>query len=1228
MADAADTVPSEVAPAEAVAAAAPADGAPADGAPADGAPAEPEKKKRGKPKDPNAPVKPKNAFQQVTGEARGRLKEQRPELATDLKAMGMALKEEWEKFPQEEKDRMNAEYEKAMEIWRPQWEAYKKTDSFKEFFDLKQDWLDGREKKKLFKAHAKQAPKKPKSGYMIFGGEVREACAKEVADEGGTMADIGRKISERWTALSEAQKAEYAETSARQKEEFDKLYAEHKKTDIYKQFCKDRFKMEGRHALKKLERTSYKEAPARPQSSFGLFKKSVLKQVMEENKGASAGELSKKVGEKWKGTSAEERAPFEKEAADLKETYLKQVKEFKKKKAYSNFLTKRAQVKFRENRLVNLSEMPKKPKTVFALFREEVKDEVPAGKGEGKGMSWVKTKFQTIEESKKQEYLAKEAELKQKFQEDVKTFKAGDMYKEYEKTEGKIKKELMTDGMKLMTLKFLDDAPPQPPKTPFSVFVGEKRQAASEAGGEPPAKKSKQELKAEVAQFQEEWKKFDKDTKLEYETKRKDKTKAWKEEIKAYMAQDIWKEYIAEAKTLKVPVRNLLMDKKQAIRKLKNGMTLLPLPDKPEDMPSKPAQARRLFIRAKKAEGADVTTLPSLWENMPKEEKAKYEEEAAELEKKYNEEMKAFMESEDGKEYFKKMRQVTKSRKVAIAKDKYLTGMPKKPLSALALYMKQELKSVKKEKPDLKGFELKKELTERWKAMEEDKRNPLEEAAAKTMAEYEETVKLFKSSENYIAFQKTMKVINKSAKPKAKGKAKAAPSLPPPKKPESMPTPPLNAFKAYCKEQTGKGKGLGDLAKDFQTLDDEEKKRLNEEAGERKKKYDAEMKDWQKGEEGKKYLTALKTFGKRKRIAVAKAKFLKDPMPKKPPHAMMLFAMDKRPQLAKEFPELKGLAETQKKISELWQALSEEDKKVYTEKASEKMAAFKEELEAYKSSDNFKKFQDIMKKSGAPKAKAKAKGKAGKAPSGPAPPANMPVKPKQAMALYMAENKGGGGLADQAKAWRELGAEGQKKYVDQAKELASKYEEEMKEFQNSAEGKKYIRLKAAADKKNKMDAAKEKFLGDAPKQPKSPPGAYQLFVAEKRPSMSGKIGEVAKELSNMWKDLSDEDKKPFEEKAAELKAEYDKEMAEYKSSEGYKKWEKFNKGQKSSKPKAKAKKAAKTKKAAPKKKAAGRGGGGGRGRGAKKAKAASDVGSDSDVMGSDTSSSSSDSDSD
>merc|ERR1712151_1175347 len=97
--------------------------------------------------------------------------------------MGIAMAEEWAKVPEAEKAKMQEEYDKAMVIWKPKWEAYKKTKNYKEFVEVKSDWIDKRALKKLAKSQ-KDCPKRPRSGYMIFAGEVREEVLKEVAAKG------------------------------------------------------------------------------------------------------------------------------------------------------------------------------------------------------------------------------------------------------------------------------------------------------------------------------------------------------------------------------------------------------------------------------------------------------------------------------------------------------------------------------------------------------------------------------------------------------------------------------------------------------------------------------------------------------------------------------------------------------------------------------------------------------------------------------------------------------------------------------------------------------------------------------------------------------------------------------------------------------------------------------------------------------------------------------------
>jgi len=71
-----------------------------------------------------------------------------------------------------------------------------------------------------------------------------------------------------------------------------------------------------------------------------------------------------------------------------------------------------------------------------------------------------------------------------------------------------------------------------------------------------------------------------------------------------------------------------------------------------------------------------------------------------------------------------------------------------------------------------------------------------------------------------------------------------------------------------------------------------------------------------------------------------------------------------------------------------------------------------------------------------------------------------------------------------------------------------------------------------------------------PFAPKRSLGSFFIFSQEKRPEVKNshpewRIGEVAKELGRLWKDMSEEEKQPYIDKAAEGKARYEEELADY-----------------------------------------------------------------------------------
>jgi len=665
----------------------------------------------------------------------------------------------------------------------------------------------------------------------------------------------------------------------------------------------------------------------------------------------------------------------------------------------------------------------------------------------------------------------------------------------------------------------------------------------------------------------------------------------------------------------------LLFHKKKMIKKLKKGMmpqpSSIPLPQKPEMFPSRPNNAMQIFTAEKRGEVDTLEKVHEMWQNLSEDDRQKYSSMAEQSSKDYDEAILAFKGTDEGKQYYKEYKSAFRRRKILGAKNKYLGDMPKKPRAAVVAWMKENVSAVKKANPDAKGFDLKRMMEQKWTALDPELKQPYEEQAKAKYQEFEEAMSAFKSSDNWRNFIRAVKARPKAkGKGKAKAKGKSGPSVP--ARPEEMPKKPLGAFQAFCKEHAQEGKTLKDLQDMFVNLDVEERSRLMEESNAREVKYREEMAEFDKSAVGKSYNKQLVASIKKRRLMVARERFLKD-APKKPPSSYSLFVSAMRPKVQADFPDIRGLGPMMTKLGELWSNLDAGEKQVWLDKENEQKEQYEAQLAEFHKSVNYKKYQLLVNKLMGKSAQGKGKGKTKSRIEGPPKPANLPKKPPTSFFLFASEQRSSGGpsgLKAVNEAWVNLGAEGQKEFQARANELQTKYEADFKEFQKSAEGKRYLREKAKADQKIRMAKAKDKYLNKSEiKEPKKPPSAYFIFVQEKRSTVeASKVSEAARQLTVMWSELQPDEKRVYEEKADELKAQYEKEMEQFKSSKSYKMYARALDtitGKKAKEARAKAKAAAK-----------------GKGRGAAKAaptKAASD--SDSDAMGSDSDSSSDQSDS-
>ncbi|KAL9650720.1 hypothetical protein ABK040_001774 [Willaertia magna] len=133
-----------------------------------------------------------------------------------------------------------------------------------------------------------------------------------------------------------------------------------------------------------------------------------------------------------------------------------------------------------------------------------------------------------------------------------------------------------------------------------------------------------------------------------------------------------------------------------------------------------------------------------------------------------------------------------------------------------------------------------------------------------------------------------------------------------------------------------------------------------------------------------------------------------------------------------------------------------------------------------------------------------------------------------------------------AKQWKEVDEDEKEKFKKIYQKNKAEYEKQMENAGSGSEdedsGDKKKRKRNTKTKKSKKPKDK-----DAPKRPLS---AYQIFQKEKRPEVKEQnknmdAKEIMKELARLWKELDEDEKKPFQEKAELAKAQHKKDVEEY-----------------------------------------------------------------------------------
>eukprot|EP00929_Paragymnodinium_shiwhaense_P075918 TRINITY_DN388_c0_g2_i2.p1 TRINITY_DN388_c0_g2~~TRINITY_DN388_c0_g2_i2.p1 ORF type:complete len:1130 (+),score=480.84 TRINITY_DN388_c0_g2_i2:101-3391(+) len=801
----------------------------------------PPKVGRKRPLDPKMPLKPQAPYFAFSGKIRPQLIESDPNLKSNLAAMGSAIKEAWGKLPEDEKAKMQAEYEKQKAVWDALMEEYRKTPGAKEHAVVLRAWMDMREMKKLEKKERTReggCPKRPASGFGLFGAKVR----LELQGKGLGLSEIGKAIGERWNALPGGEKDKYSQSAKSGLEKYTKDYAAYKRSAAYRSHVDDRAQLEKKQALRRLKAEFEEIMPKRPPMMSHLVMKS---------KGCSAAEAAK-VGE---ALPEEEKKQLKAQLEEMKEKYAKDFAAFKESADGKRYFRleaaakkgaelRAAKLKF----LVDAPKQPERPKTVFANQRREAAtaagatppttaqldklwEELPASEKaafdaeteklraeyETKWKEFEKTKDYANYKAVEKRMVSAEDKAKAKAKATAAkakatAVKAKDAKAKAKARETKLKAKEAKEKAKAKTAVKVPDSMPKKPKTMLEMWSAEQKAAN--------AKASPREFAALPAQEKKRLAELQSKEKAEYEAA----MKKWQSTAEGKRFQRST-ESLHQKEILKKR-----LEKARAAFFGANG-----------GEPQRPANPMMLFAASGEAKGKKVAIA---WSALTAEEKKKWDDKRAGQVQEYEKKMKAFI---DSALYRRATKEVSSSK--AKKEQQNREGMPQKPPHALLLACQAKKVHFK-------------EGGKMWHDLPPEEKAKFTEQAKVLREKYEKEVEAWKLSKQGKK-HKSEEVAKRKKKMEQRAREKYLQGKDAPQPPKA----PLNALKIFLEEKKkillendpklSMGAVAVKLTNEWKALDEAGKKPWNEKETLAKKTYDRQMEAYKTSPAYRKYLKAV-----------------------------------------------------------------------------------------------------------------------------------------------------------------------------------------------------------------------------------------------------------------------------------------------------------------------------------------------------------------------------------
>jgi len=284
--------------------------------------------KDSKPKDLNAPKRPKSSYLFFCEDKRDEVKEDYPDLkATEITSK---LGELWKALPDSDKTKYIEQAEEAKESYKEKMSSYVRPSDE----ELLQLAASKKGKKGKKRPKDPNAPKRPKSSYLFFCEDKRD-LVKEAEPE-LKATEVTSKLGQLWKALSEKQKQKYVKKADQAKEHYNeemKSYVRPSDEELAKLEA-SKPKRKGSKKGKGKSKRKESGAPKRPMTAFLLFSMEKREEVKADNPDLKGTDISKELGRMWKDdfADAESRAKWVDQAEKEKERYKKEMASFNESK--------------------------------------------------------------------------------------------------------------------------------------------------------------------------------------------------------------------------------------------------------------------------------------------------------------------------------------------------------------------------------------------------------------------------------------------------------------------------------------------------------------------------------------------------------------------------------------------------------------------------------------------------------------------------------------------------------------------------------------------------------------------------------------------------------------------------------------------------------------------------------------------------------------------------------